>query len=88
MSTGFTEKYNVVVVGAGHAGCEAAMGAARMGLRTALYTNQHNNVAELERILTFYKQLQGGGDVSPLQTDQVESQLLRRGRALARRARR
>src|SRR5436189_1582556 len=38
MSTGFTEKYDVVVVGAGHAGCEAAMGAARMGLRTSLYT--------------------------------------------------
>src|SRR5437870_12816310 len=34
----FTEKYDVVVVGAGHAGCEAAMAAARMGLKTALYT--------------------------------------------------
>jgi tRNA uridine 5-carboxymethylaminomethyl modification enzyme len=34
----FTEKYDVVVVGAGHAGAEAAMAAARMGLRTALCT--------------------------------------------------
>ncbi len=34
----FTEKYDVVVVGAGHAGVEAAMAAARMGLKTALYT--------------------------------------------------
>src|SRR5579859_2189424 len=34
----FTERYDVVVVGAGHAGCEAAMAAARMGLKTALYT--------------------------------------------------
>ncbi len=32
----FTEQYDVAVVGAGHAGCEAAMAAARMGLKTAL----------------------------------------------------
>ena len=38
MQTTFTEKYDVVVVGAGHAGVEAAMAAARMGLKTALYT--------------------------------------------------
>ncbi len=38
MQRKFTEKYDVVVVGAGHAGCEAAMAAARMGLRTALST--------------------------------------------------
>src|SRR3989442_5935305 len=38
MSSGFSEKYDVVVVGAGHAGCEAAMAPARMGLRAALYT--------------------------------------------------
>ncbi len=38
MPSGFTEKYDVVVVGAGHAGCEAAMAPARMGLRTSLYT--------------------------------------------------
>jgi tRNA uridine 5-carboxymethylaminomethyl modification enzyme len=34
----FTEQYDVVVVGAGHAGCEAAMACARMGLKTALFT--------------------------------------------------
>ena len=34
----FSEKYDVVVVGAGHAGCEAAMAAARMGMKTALIT--------------------------------------------------
>ncbi|MGA2631522.1 MAG: tRNA uridine-5-carboxymethylaminomethyl(34) synthesis enzyme MnmG [Terriglobia bacterium] len=38
MVSGFTEKYDVVVVGAGHAGVEAAMAAARMGLKAALYT--------------------------------------------------
>src|SRR5262245_58925959 len=34
----FDETYDGVVVGAGHAGCEAAHAAARMGLETALYT--------------------------------------------------
>src|SRR3981189_3700368 len=34
----FIEQYDVVVVGAGHAGCEAATAAARMGLRTAIFT--------------------------------------------------
>ena len=38
MSLSFTEKYDVVVVGAGHAGVEATMAAARMGLKTALYS--------------------------------------------------
>jgi tRNA uridine 5-carboxymethylaminomethyl modification enzyme len=47
MVSGFTEKYDVVVVGAGHAGCEAAMAAARMGLRTALYTINLDLVAQM-----------------------------------------
>jgi len=47
MSLSFTEKYDVVVVGAGHAGCEAAMAAARMGLRTALYTINLDLIAQM-----------------------------------------
>ena len=47
MVTGFTEKYDVVVVGAGHAGCEAAMAAARMGLKTALYTINLDLMAQM-----------------------------------------
>ncbi len=44
---GFTEQYDVVVVGAGHAGCEAAMAAARMGLKTALYTINLDLIAQM-----------------------------------------
>jgi tRNA uridine 5-carboxymethylaminomethyl modification enzyme len=44
---GFTEQYDVVVVGAGHAGCEAAMAAARMGLRTALFTLNLDLIAQM-----------------------------------------
>src|ERR1700683_4695201 len=43
----FTEQYDVLVVGAGHAGCEAAMAAARMGLRTALYTLNVDLIAQM-----------------------------------------
>jgi tRNA uridine 5-carboxymethylaminomethyl modification enzyme len=43
----FTEQFDVVVVGAGHAGCEASMAAARMGLRTALYTLNLDLIAQM-----------------------------------------
>jgi tRNA uridine 5-carboxymethylaminomethyl modification enzyme len=43
----FTEYFDVVVVGAGHAGCEAAMAAARMGLKTALYTLNVDLIAQM-----------------------------------------
>jgi tRNA uridine 5-carboxymethylaminomethyl modification enzyme len=43
----FTEQYDVVVVGAGHAGCEAAMAAARMGLRTAIITMNLDLIAQM-----------------------------------------
>ena len=43
----FTENYDVVVVGAGHAGCEAAMAAARMGLRTALFSFNLDLIAQM-----------------------------------------
>ena len=47
MLADFTEKYDVVIVGAGHAGCEAAMAAARMGLKTALYTINLDLIAQM-----------------------------------------
>jgi len=43
----FTEHYDVVVVGAGHAGCEAAMACARMGLKTALFTLNVDLIAQM-----------------------------------------
>ena len=52
----FTEQFDVVVVGAGHAGCEAALAAARMGLKTALYTLNVDLIAQMsaasERLLS------------------------------------
>ena len=39
------ENYDVVVVGAGHAGCEAALASARLGLETILFTVSMDSVA-------------------------------------------
>ena len=39
--------YDVIVVGAGHAGCEAARAAARMGLRTAMITMNLDLIAQM-----------------------------------------
>jgi tRNA uridine 5-carboxymethylaminomethyl modification enzyme len=43
----FDETYDVVVIGAGHAGCEAAHAAARMGLNTALCTMNADLIAQM-----------------------------------------
>lgn len=40
-------EYDVVVVGAGHAGCEAAVAAARLGSRTLLITLDMNKIAQM-----------------------------------------
>ncbi len=41
------KKYGVIVVGAGHAGCEAALAAARLGVRTTLLTGNLDTVAQM-----------------------------------------
>ena len=39
------ESYDVVVVGAGHAGCEAALASARLGLETIIFTVSIESIA-------------------------------------------
>ena len=39
--------YDVVVIGGGHAGCEAAAAAARMGVNTALFTHKIETIGEM-----------------------------------------
>ncbi len=43
----FLEKYDVIVVGAGHAGCEAAAAAANLGSKTLLVTMSLQNIAQM-----------------------------------------
>ena len=39
------ENYDVVIVGAGHAGCEAALASARLGLNTIVFTVSVDSIA-------------------------------------------
>jgi tRNA uridine 5-carboxymethylaminomethyl modification enzyme len=47
MTIGLHESFDVVVVGGGHAGCEASAAAARVGARTALVTTQVDLIAQM-----------------------------------------
>ena len=47
MSFEFTESYDVIVIGAGHAGCEAALAAARLGMKTAIFTITLDGIANM-----------------------------------------
>lgn len=43
----FTQAYDVIVVGGGHAGCEAAAAAANMGCKTLLVTMNLQNIGQM-----------------------------------------
>src|SRR4030043_2045117 len=40
-------KYDIIVIGAGHAGCEAALAAARLGFSTCLFTMNIDTIAQM-----------------------------------------
>ncbi len=41
------KQYDVIVIGGGHAGCEAATASARLGVNTALFTNDKSSIGEM-----------------------------------------
>ena len=41
------KQYDVIVIGGGHAGCEAAAASARLGANTALFTNDKSSIGEM-----------------------------------------
>ncbi|MBF0345812.1 MAG: tRNA uridine-5-carboxymethylaminomethyl(34) synthesis enzyme MnmG [Nitrospirae bacterium] len=43
----YQRDYDVIVIGAGHAGCEAALACARMGLSTCLFTSNLDTIAQM-----------------------------------------
>ena len=47
-------KFDVIVIGGGHAGCEAAAAAARMGAKTALVTHRFATVGAMSSTIGGY----------------------------------
>jgi tRNA uridine 5-carboxymethylaminomethyl modification enzyme len=55
----FLNQYDVIVVGAGHAGCEAAAAAANMGCSTLLVTMNLQNIAQMSSTRLWAELLKG-----------------------------
>ena len=49
-------EYDIAVVGAGHAGCEAALAAARMGMKTLIFWATCLKMLIVESVLTVFFQ--------------------------------
>jgi tRNA uridine 5-carboxymethylaminomethyl modification enzyme len=47
MSSVYPKKFDIIVIGAGHAGCEAALAAARLGASTCLLTINLDCIAQM-----------------------------------------
>ena len=43
------DNYDVIVIGGGHAGCEAALAAAKLGARTLMLTQSLDTIAQMSR---------------------------------------
>ena len=43
----YQKSYDVIIIGAGHAGCEAALAAARMGQKTLILTTNADTIAHM-----------------------------------------
>ena len=44
------DRYGIAVIGAGHAGCEAALAAARLGVRTIMFTVSVQTLEEVRKV--------------------------------------
>ncbi len=50
MSTYYAGEYDIVVIGAGHAGCEAGLAAARLGMKTLIFSISLENIANMPAV--------------------------------------
>lgn len=51
-ATGSFDRADVIVIGGGHAGCEAAAAAARMGSRTFLVTHKFETIGKISTMIS------------------------------------
>ncbi len=89
----FTEDFDIVVIGAGHAGCEAALASARLGKKTALFTLSLDQIANLPCNPSIGGSAKGqlvseidalGGEMGrAADSNTIQSRMLNRGKGVA-----